>query len=207
MSEQHAEVWDGAAATFDESADHGLRDPEIRSAWAALLTRVLPAPPSRLADLGCGTGSLTILAAELGHDVDGIDFSEQMLTVARSKAGTRAGVRFVTGDAASPPLVERVYDAVLCRHVLWALPDPATVLSAWTKLLRPGGRLVLIEGSWSTGVGLTRQQTAALLRRQGLTPVIEPLSDPRYWGGPVSDDRYVATARMGAQPPQDVVSV
>lgn len=122
-------MWDEAASRFDESADYGLRDLDVRSAWAALLMRVLPAP-SRLADLGCGTGSLAVLASELGHDVDGVDFSEQMLAIARSKAKRRAGIRFSAGDAAAPPLTEGAFDAVLCRHVLWALPDPEAALHA-----------------------------------------------------------------------------
>lgn len=195
MSEQKASTWDGAASTFDQAADHGLRDPDVRSAWAALLTRMLPAPPSRLADLGCGTGSLAVLASELGHEVDGIDFSEQMLAVARAKAKGRTGIRFFAGDAAAPPLAEGAFDAVLCRHVLWALPDPEAALKRWFRLLRPEGRLVLIEGRWSTGAGLTSQQTVALLRRQGFASTVEPLTEARYWGAVIDDDRYVVLAQ------------
>ncbi len=145
--------WDDAAATFDRSADHGLLDPEVRSAWAALLTRLLPAPPSRIADLDCGTGSLTILAAELGHRVDGIDLSEKMLEIARAKTRAFDQVTFSHGDAADTQLAERTYDVVLCRHLLWALPDPAGALQRWSGLLCSGGRIVLIEGRWSTGAG------------------------------------------------------
>jgi ubiquinone/menaquinone biosynthesis C-methylase UbiE len=162
------------------------------------LTRVLPTPPSRLADLGCGTGSLAILASELGHTVDGVDFSDQMLAIARSKANGRAGVRFFAGDAAAPPLTEGAFDAVLCRHVLWALPDPEAALHTWARLLRPGGRMVLIEGSWSTGAGLPSQQIVALLCQQGFAPTVDPLSSPQYWGAPITDDRYVVTAQLAA---------
>lgn len=172
---------DEAASTFDEPADHGLHDPDVRSAWATLLARILLPTPSRLADLGCGTGSLAILAAELGHAVDGIDYSEQMLTLARAKARGHDGLALVEGDAADPLLAERAYDAVMCRHVLWALPDPATALHAWSRLLRPGGRLVLIEGRWSTGAGLSSRETAALLGQQGMPHTIQALTDRRYW--------------------------
>lgn len=141
MSEQTAGDWDEAASTFHQAADHGLRDPDVRSAWADLLERMLPPPPSRLADLGCGTGSLALLASELGHDIDGIDFSEQMLAVARAKTRGRTGVRFTAGDAADPPLKAGAFDAVLCRHVLWALPDPDAALQRWSQLLRPTGWL------------------------------------------------------------------
>lgn len=195
MSEQSAADWDEAAATFDQAADHGLGDPDVRSAWADLLTRMLPPPPSRLADLGCGTGSLALLAADLGHDVEGIDFSEQMLAIARAKTRGRTGVRFAAGDAADPPLTAGAFDAVLCRHVLWALPHPDAAIQRWSQLLRPTGWLVLIEGRWSTGSGLSSQQIVALLRRQRFQSTVESLADSRYWGAAVNDDRYVVLAQ------------
>jgi len=198
VSEQLAGAWDEAAATFDHSADHGLSDPDVRSAWAELLADALPDPPSRVADLGCDTGSLAWLAAELGHSVDGVDFSEQMLAVARTKARASGEVRFVAGDAAAPPLPLGTFDVVLCRHVLWALPDPEAAVRAWAKLLRPSGRVVLIEGFWSTGAGMPSRETVALLQRQRFEPRVQVLGDSRYWGGPITDERYVVTARLRA---------
>src|SRR6185503_11553456 len=50
-------LWDGAAAGFDEAADHGLRDPAVRAAWRALLANLLPPAPAAVLDMGCGTGS------------------------------------------------------------------------------------------------------------------------------------------------------
>lgn len=194
MSEQDAALWDKSAATFDRAADHGLVNPDVRSAWLALLRRNLPSMPSRVADIGCGTGSLSILAADLGHRVDGVDFSEQMLVMARAKAVGRIGVTFTHGDAASPSLAERAYDAVISRHVLWALPDPAAALGAWSGLLRSGGRLVLVEGQWSTGSGLASTEIVGLLNDLGCTALVTPLDDPRYWGGPIDDERYLVTA-------------
>ena len=79
----------------------------MRAAWAGRLNRLLPSPPTRVADLGCGTGSLAILAADLGHVVDGIDFSEGMLEIARAKIVGRAGITVALGDAARPGLAER----------------------------------------------------------------------------------------------------
>ena len=115
----------------------------------------LPPIPGRVADLGCGTGTLSLLLAEEGYAVDGVDFSPEMVRRATAKAGSFPGTSFVVGDAADPPLRGGAYDVVLCRHVLWALPDPAAALARWVELLAPGGRLVLVEGSWSTGAGLT----------------------------------------------------
>src|SRR4051794_12811555 len=114
-----------------------------------------------------------------------------MLERARAKAADRSNVTFVLADAARPPLREGAHDAVLCRHVLWALPDPRAALERWIALLKPSGRLLLVEGHWHTGSGLTAAQTTALLRDVGRDAEVHPLVDPVYWGGPITDERYL----------------
>jgi SAM-dependent methyltransferase len=182
--------WDAEAMTFDEPADHGLRDPAVRAAWRELLLGLLPPAPARVVDLGCGTGTLSLLLSEEGYDVTGVDFSPEMIARARRKA---RDVAFVEADASAPPLAPASYDVVLSRHVLWAMPDPAAALARWEDLLRDGGRLVLVEGSWSTGVGLTGAETVALVAGLGRSAALSPLADPAYWGREIGDERYVVT--------------
>ena len=85
--------WDAEAEAFDEAADHGLRDATVRAAWRSLLVSLLPPPPARVADLGCGTGSLSLLLADEGHPVTGVDFSPAMVARAVAKADERYVVR------------------------------------------------------------------------------------------------------------------
>lgn len=99
------------------------------------------------------------------------------------------------GDAAAPPLAEGAYDVVLCRHVLWALPDPAGAVGRWTGLLTPGGRLVLVEGRWGTGAGIGAEECSALVRQHRVEADLRPLRDPALWGGPVDDERYLLLSR------------
>lgn len=68
-----SEQWDGEAETFDDEPDHGLRDETTRAAWRDLLLSVLPPAPARIADIGCGTGTLSRLLMDEGYDVDGLD--------------------------------------------------------------------------------------------------------------------------------------
>ncbi|MFF9478918.1 class I SAM-dependent methyltransferase [Streptomyces sp. NPDC014733] len=193
-----AAYWQAAAATFDDAPDHGLRDPAVRAAWAARLRGWLPTPPAALLDLGCGTGSLALLAAEAGHRVLGVDHAPAMIARARTKlAGHDA--RFLPGDAALPPVGEERFDAVLVRHVLWALPDPGAALRHWSGLLAPGGRLVLVEGRWgeSGAVGIAARELRAWIRAldHGFRVRVEDLSgDPLLWGREVSDERYALIA-------------
>ena len=194
MTSRETESWDAEAAAFDEEPDHGLHDPDVRGAWRSLLIGLTPPIPSRIADLGCGTGTLSLLLVEEGHSVDGVDFSPEMVRRAVAKVGSFPGTSFVVGDAAEPPLPAASYEVVLCRHVLWALPDPAAALARWVDLLTPTGRLVLVEGSWSTGAGLRAADTLALLESVGRTGTVTSLEDPAYWGKRIDDERYVVVA-------------
>lgn len=139
--------WDADAHTYDASAGHAMTDPVEAAAWAAALVALLPPPPARVLDVGAGTGSLALVAAELGHEVTGIDLSNGMLAKAREKARARGlGATFLHRPAEDPP--EGPFDAVIERHVAWTLPDPAAAFAGWHARTRPGGQLVLLEGSW-----------------------------------------------------------
>jgi SAM-dependent methyltransferase len=188
-------LWDAEAATFDDEPDHGLGDPATRAAWRELLLEHLPPAPARVADLGCGTGTLSVLLAAEGYDVRGIDLSPEMVARAEAKAEA-AGVAatFAVGDASDPQLPAGSFDVVLSRHVLWALPDPAAGLARWVALLAPGGRLVLVEGRWFTGGGLTSAETEELVHGTGRSVAVRHLPDPVYWGKEISDERYLAVS-------------
>ncbi|CAL9401895.1 class I SAM-dependent methyltransferase [Streptomyces sp. enrichment culture] len=191
--------WDAAADSFDDEPDHGLRDAGVRRAWAARLASWLPERPGDVLDLGCGTGSLSLLAAEQGHRVTGVDLSPAMVELARSKLAGRDAA-FLTGDAAAPPVGEQRFDAVLVRHVLWTLPDPGRALRHWRELLRPGGRLVLVEGVWGSvaPVGIPADRLTALLGPLAGQARVERLSDdPALWGREVADERYAVVAICG----------
>jgi 2-polyprenyl-3-methyl-5-hydroxy-6-metoxy-1,4-benzoquinol methylase len=193
MSSDAERLWDGYANEFDDEADHGLRDPKVLAAWQALLARLLPEHPARVADLGCGTGSLAVLLAEQGNTVSGLDISNNMIHLARSKAQkAEVSVDFVKGDAAAPPFTPATFDVVLARHILWVFEDPDAVLRRWVSLLAPNGRLILIEGRWSTGAGLRASECRALVLRHRAEAEIEQLTEnAQLWGAPVDDDRYV----------------
>lgn len=196
MTEQDPVPWDTAAAGFDDQPDHGLSDAGVRQAWQELLLPLLGDPPRRVADLGCGTGSLTLLLTQAGHRVHGVDFSPQMLAVARAKAeAMHLPARFSLADVQDPPLPPAAFDVVVSRHVLWAMPDPGGALAAWSRLLTSAGQLILIEGHWSTGVGLTAEACTGLVLEHRGHADVRRLPDPALWGGPVDDERYLLVSR------------
>jgi ubiquinone/menaquinone biosynthesis C-methylase UbiE len=191
-----AGYWDSQAGTFDHQPDHGLLDPQVRQAWRRLLLAELPPAPAAIADLGCGTGTLSVLLAAEGYAVTGLDFAPQMIRAARAKArAADVSARFELSNAAAPTLPAGSFDVVLARHVLWAMPDIGAALAAWLRLLLPGGALLLIEGRWSTGVGLTAREAGRAVLRQRSDATITVLDDAALWGAPVTDERYLLISR------------
>ncbi len=154
--EQIAQYWDDYAAEYDQEPDHGLLDSDTRTAWKDLLRMWLPPHPSDIADLACGTGTLSALAAELGHRVRAFDLSGEMVSRAQAKtAHFGAAVEVRQADVSSPPLEPGSVDAVLARHILWTLPDPQAALAAWAAAVRPGA------GWCSSRAGGARWETTA----------------------------------------------
>ncbi|SEE89630.1 class I SAM-dependent methyltransferase [Jiangella alba] len=211
------EFWNTAAAEFDAENDHGLRDPVTRTAWARRLASWAPSAPGDpldALDAGCGTGSLSLLLAELGHRVTGVDLAPAMVRLAEAKLAA-AGLpgRFLTGDAGRPPLGDQAFDVVLARHVVWTLPDPAAALRDWTGRLRPGGTLILVEGRWAAAGPVTAYVDGAEplpwdggVRAADLVDAVRPLvaelrvedltGEPELWGRAVDDERYALVATV-----------
>ena len=144
--------WEKQAHGFDLEFGHGLRDQRHKEIWLNILQRNVPSgQPLKVLDLGCGTGFLSILLSELGHEVSGLDFSSAMLAVAQGKADDRGLIiDFSKGDAEAPSFPPKSFDYVICRHLIWTLPHPDLALKRWRELLRPGGGVILVEGHWKS---------------------------------------------------------
>lgn len=199
MAHRDTAYWNHIASTYDEGPDHGLRDQKVRAAWSTLLLAHLPPSPADIVDLGCGTGTLSVLLAHHGYRVRGLDSASNMVAAARFKAAAadlHVMPTFSEGDAADPAYEAKSCDVVLVRHVLWALPDPETAVRRWRSLLRPGGRMVLIEGTWHTGGGTSATECERLLSLHTSSVAVYPLDDPALWGGPLADDRYLAIGQL-----------
>jgi len=93
-------------------------------------------------DAACGTARHGAYAAERGHKVTGVDRSADMLTRAREKL---PDATFLKGDLESLPVPDGAFDAVLCGLALAHLPDLGPVFAEFSRVLRPGGRLIISD--------------------------------------------------------------
>jgi arsenite methyltransferase len=162
--------------TFDDAAAARLRRTYATADVAAqrwrTCTALDPGPGERLLDLGCGPGYLAIDLAgavgERGH-VTAVDPSEAMLAVAREEVAARGvgdRVTVTSGEAGRLPLEDRSVDGVTVVQVLEHLDDVPGALDEVHRVLRPGGRLVVVDTDWRSCVWHTddRDRTDRVLR-------------------------------------------
>ncbi|NLX13201.1 MAG: class I SAM-dependent methyltransferase [Phycisphaerales bacterium] len=107
--------------------------------------------PFDLLDIGCGTGTFAgmLAGSELPARIVGLDYAPAMCRVAEEKA-RRAGVedrlRFVAADSEHLPFADASFDAVTCSNSFHHYPHQQAVVCEMRRVLRPGGRLMLIDG-------------------------------------------------------------
>ena len=131
-------------------------------------------------DIGSGPGLLACeMAAEVGAlgSVDGVDPSESMLALARGRRPPEgaAVMRFVAGDASALPYGEETFDAAVATQVYEYVQDMPAALGEAFRVLRPGGRLLVLDTDWGSLVWHSRD---AERMRRVLAAWEEHLVDP-----------------------------
>jgi demethylmenaquinone methyltransferase/2-methoxy-6-polyprenyl-1,4-benzoquinol methylase len=112
----------------------------LDQSWRRATVDALALSPTGLVlDLACGTGDLSRLARKEGYRVIGADLSAGML------AANRAGVPVLEADVSRLPFADATFDGVVCGYALRNFTDLAVALTETARILRPGGRLAVLE--------------------------------------------------------------
>jgi SAM-dependent methyltransferase len=128
----------------------------VEQRWLVIGTLDLQ-PGEHVLDIGSGPGFLACeMAAVVGEtgSVHGVDPSESMLAIAaqRERASGSAPVEFRTGDAVELPYPDASFDAVVSTQVYEYVEDMAAALADARRVLRPGGRLLVLDTDWDSVV-------------------------------------------------------
>jgi SAM-dependent methyltransferase len=130
----------GAAAEWDRLRTELYGDAFTTAAMLALLPREFV-----VADLGCGTGRVSAALAPHVKQVIAVDNSPAMLKAAKKQAGEFANVDLRRGEVSAVPIDDGACDAALLLLVLGYVPDPAGALKEMARILKPGGRAVIVD--------------------------------------------------------------
>ena len=175
------------------------------AAWARALAFLLPA--SDVADLGCGDGYLTIEAARWARRVVAVDRSDEVLKRARALARRRkvANIIWKKGELERLPMKDASVDVALLSQALHHAADPARALTEASRILRPGGRLLVLdlrrhEEGWvrdrfgDRWLGFEDDELAGLLKASGFADVCVKV------GARLTGDPFTVLVASGTRP-------
>jgi len=138
----HAEEWDGLRSMH-------VAESEVEEAIQKMLE---PSPLGRMLDIGTGTGRMIELFAERSAQFTAIDNNVDMLRLARAKLSELTPVKFssdrveiMLGDFNALPLADHCFDTILLHQVLHYAQNPENVIAEAARVLRPGGRIMLVD--------------------------------------------------------------
>jgi demethylmenaquinone methyltransferase/2-methoxy-6-polyprenyl-1,4-benzoquinol methylase len=136
------------APTYD--LNNRLHSLGLDQHWRKLAVRMAQVKPGdTVVDVACGTGDLSMQMAVAGAaKVIGIDFTYAMLPLAHAKARRQGqAMTWLCGDAMRLPLADACADVVCIAFGIRNVADPAAAIGEFARVLRPGGRLVILEFS------------------------------------------------------------
>lgn len=165
-SKAQGELWGGAARDWAE-----LQEPKHKPLWEAMLTAAKVRQGTRFFDAGCGAGGTSVLAAERGAHIDGLDASDALLAIARQRVPQGD---FRSGDLEALPYGDHGFDTVIASLSVQYAADPVGALRELKRVCATSGCFVI--STW----GLPEQCE----QRVVLNAVRDTLPSPPAGGGP-----------------------
>jgi SAM-dependent methyltransferase len=165
-AEVQGELWGAAARDWAE-----LQEPQHMPVWEAMLNATKVGHGTRFFDAGCGAGGTSILAAQRGAHVSGLDASEALITIARERVPQGD---FRVGDLEALPYGEKAFDTVIAALSVQYTANPVTALRELKRVCAPNGCPVI--STW----GLSEQCEQRVI----LKAVRDTLPSPPAGGGP-----------------------
>ena len=139
-----------ARRRFDRWAGSYERDRRSRfnaRPQAEALKALALQPQDRFLDVGCGTGGAVRAAAAVVERAVGVDLAPRMIARASELARELPRAEFVVGDSEQLPFADATFSALLCTSSYHHYPEPSRALAEMARVLAPGGRFVLGDGT------------------------------------------------------------
>ncbi len=140
-------MFDRVAPVYD--AMNRVMTVGLDRSWRRLTVEAVVQPGDRVLDACCGTGDLALAAEREGGIVTGLDFSPKMLARARRKSET---VSWIEGDLLALPFEDSAFDAATVGFGVRNVADLDAALAELSRVLRPGGRLAILEITQARGL-------------------------------------------------------
>jgi len=138
-------------STEADELEKSYKLPEIVQQRKQTLKKLSVKPGEKILDIGCGVGFLSfeiaLLTGESGK-VFGIDKNSDMILHSNKRCEKLGNTEFSIANADDLPFTEKFFDAVCCTQVLLYVNDVEKVLSGIKRILKPAGRIIIVETDW-----------------------------------------------------------
>ncbi len=144
--------WDATGDHYDEQPFHGVMSKEEETEWMSFFKNIIPPGSEKILEVGGGTGFVALRLASLGYHVKCSDISNGMIARAKRKAkeqGLEDLTEFYICDAQDTGEADNSFDVVINRQMMWMLPNPEKALADWIRVVKPGGKVIIIAGDGS----------------------------------------------------------
>jgi ubiquinone/menaquinone biosynthesis C-methylase UbiE len=148
IKERIEERWNESAQGYD-SYIQGELNTFKENAWTELILKDEKRKQLRILDIGTGPGFFSVILSKQGHQVTGIDCTENMVEVAKKNAIVH-GVdpKFYVMDSHKLDFEDNSFDLIVSRNVTWTLYNPDNAYKEWRRVLKPEGKLMIFDANW-----------------------------------------------------------
>ncbi len=172
--------WTKRAEGFAEQRIHEYHSVK-HDRWLKEFDRYLPKDRKlRVLDLGTGTGFFAFLLSAEGHQVTGVDLTQEMIDKAKESAGVLGlEAEFYQMDAEEPDFPDESFDVLVTRNLTWTMPHLDKAYRSWYKLLKPGGVLINFDADY--GTALEDEEEVVLPENHAHKLISKELSKANEW--------------------------
>lgn len=147
--ERIVHYWEKRSGDFLEHKRAELHSPMAERWLCEIRGRIPKGKKLSILDVGCGAGFFSVLLAQEGHQVTGVDLTPDMIENAKKLAREEnADCRFMVMDAENLDFSSDSFDLIVSRNLTWTLPDVRRAYKEWIRVLKPGGILLNFDANY-----------------------------------------------------------